>query len=365
MKFSRKLPGALRRRLRRQAWPRKLSARGQIRRHRHRAKGNYRRTAPQKHPKTVVHLSCPPILSFEQVPEEMAAWMMKLRATLTGCADEVVIDHRPLEFIGSAAALVLIAEMFRGNQLVQRVRCRAWLPTASCPKDLLGEIGYYDYFPGMRPSWVKPTGQQRYYLRHRRGEAVDTAAAQAIQQHLLNHRPGGREKFALYEALVEVMNNAHEWGYDRAVSGYRSWWVLGYRDEESGEISYTFYDQGRTIPTTIRDLRLRERLKRLPTLRSSKLIERAIIKGRYSRTGKGNRGNGLPALKHLIDKAGQGRMLLMSREALLRFLPGAKIADRRDLPETNRLHGTLISWLLVPSQKPQSQANHENDLFSQ
>jgi len=360
MRIPRNFTGSVRRKLKRQAYCRRRSRAGnKPKRQRRRRKMNSAK--PQKHARTVIKLSCPQILSFEQVPETTAAWMMKLRAALTGNADEVFIDHRPLEFIGSAAALVLIAEMYRGNALHPGMRCKAWLPTASGPRDLLGEIGYYDYFPRMRSCWVKPVGRKRFYLKHLKGEAVDSRAAQTIQQHLLNHRPGGKEKHALYEALVEGMNNAHEWGYGRTETGYRSWWILGYRDEDTGEISYSFYDQGRTIPVTIRELRLGDRLRRM-VLSSSKIVERAIIKGRYSRTGKRNRGNGLPALKHLIDKAGQGRMLLLSREAFLQFHPNQTIAERRDFPEKFRLHGTLISWLLVPrSSLPQQP--HEDDLF--
>lgn len=359
------LTKAQRRFLQKQHHLRKRSTRGHEARKRGR-NGPSGKGSPQVHHEhRVTHLS-PQGLSFDEFPEETARWMMRLREIFrANSTSQICIDLRPLEKLGPAAALVLTAEMNRSVMLSPRARCAVYMPLNEGPKDLLGEIGFYRYFSQMRPKWNPKTNQKRFFLEHIHGGGIDREAAVRIVQHLQNHRPKGQEKSALYEALIEGMKNSCEWGYGQEEKGYRLWWALAYRDEESGEMAYCLYDQGRTIPTTIRELRFTlARLKKHGVvLSSSRLVERAVVRGHYSRTGKKNRGTGLPSLKHLIDKAGQGRMVILSREAYLRFSSGQVVAERRDFQKQNQLFGTLVSWLLVPAQ-PNYHPSHENDLFN-
>ena len=128
-------------------------------------------------------------------------------------------------------------------------------------------------------------------------------------------------------------------GYGNRTIGYRSWWLLGYRDTESGEIAYCFYDQGVGIPATIRP-RLPDRIRSLfPS--GSRLIRRAVQLGHYSRTGKPSRGRGLPTLHRFIESAARGELLIFAGESRCIFRSGQKpLLD--DFSE--RLQGTLISW---------------------
>jgi anti-sigma regulatory factor (Ser/Thr protein kinase) len=149
---------------------------------------------------------------------------------------------------------------------------------------------------------------------------------------------------ALYEALIECMNNVLEHAYPEkqgAPGELQHWWLLGYRDFAKSEVSFCFYDQGLGIPNTIRT-----RIKDAPWLpffsrSGSVLIEEAVVRGRYSRTQKPSKGRGLPTLKRFIDVASDGELAILSDRSRCIFHTGKK-------PERNEfsigLPGTLITW---------------------
>ncbi len=291
-------------------------------------------------PKRAGSLICPATLDFGSDPVDTVKFMMDVRAALTqGEYSRILIDHAALRNLSPSAALVLIAEMFYAQQFAPSVELLCKFPKTPAVRDLLGQIGYFKYFPAV--SWSAPPGGARFFLEHRRGEGVDRDAARVLLDHL--RTTGKLSSSLLYEALAEGMQNAAEWGYENRQTGYRLWWLLGYRDASTGEIAYCFYDQGAGIPATIRT-RLSDRVAFLRP-KGSQLIRRAVIAGHYSRTGKPSRGRGLPTLKRFIDAAAAGELLIHSRESQCIFRTGHKprLSDYSVL-----LRGTLISWTFQP-----------------
>jgi hypothetical protein len=252
-----------------------------------------RQKVPKAHGGNVVTHTSLAVLSFNEAPEETAKWLMALREKATTRERTILkVDLAPLQSLGPAAALVLTAEMRRATALSPSLLFQARMPASVGPRDLLGEIGFYKYFPGMRPSWKRPEGRRRFYLEHLFGHRIDREAVVKIVQHLQNHRPRSPEGSALYEALTEGIKNSIEWGYGKDYKGYNLWWALAYRDEESGEMAYCLYDQGKTIPATIREIGMSFRnIRRLATAKSSSLVTRAI--------GQAMAGHGLARTKAL------------------------------------------------------------------
>jgi anti-anti-sigma regulatory factor len=292
--------------------------------------------AKQTLPKHRLTLVSPAELGFFDHPEQTIRFLMDIRsAAQKGKYREIIIDHSALSDLSAAAALALIAELYIAQY--SQPHCVLICKFARDPavRDLLGLIGYYKYFPAVR--WIPPTGNTRYYLAHRNGEGVDQGAATDLITHLrtVGQLPSSR----LYEALIEGMQNATEWGYGNRISGYRKWWLLGYRDSQTGEISYCFYDQGAGIPVTIRK-RLKDRVMLLAPS-GSKLIRKAVVLGHYSRTRRPTRGRGLPTLKRFVDEAASGRLLIQSRESRCVFTTAAP-PGLNDYEEC--LQGTMITW---------------------
>lgn len=285
-------------------------------------------------------IECPEILDFALDGERSARFFSELDRALYGRAPRVIVDHRPLKSLSPSAALVLIAHLYRAHRRRPDLGLFVQLPVATEAKDLLGMIGYYRYFKESI-EWTSPTDSQRYYLEHRRGEQVIPEHAEALCSHL--QLQGRLSSAKLYAALIEGMGNAIEWGYDKKESGYRWWWLLGYRDAQTGEMAYSFYDQGVGIPVSIR-VKL---LDFLPFVRpsGSDLIETAVVEGRYSRTKQRGRGTGLPTLLDFVEEGSDGELLIFSNESRCIFHHGKPV--RKD-DFSMGLRGTLISWNFRP-----------------
>jgi hypothetical protein len=124
---------------------------------------------------------------------------------------------------------------------------------------------------------------------------------------------------------------------------HNRWWLLGYRDSKTHEVSFCFYDQGLGIPKTIRT-RFKDKFGRL-SASDSDLIVKAVVEGHYSSTKDPTRGRGLPVLKRFIDKSASGRLMIVSRSSRCIFTKAEPITA--DLKK--KFKGTLISWSLQKS----------------
>lgn len=282
-------------------------------------------------------------MDFVENAEKTAEFLMNLRRMATaGVHDLVRIDHRGLCKLSPDAALMMTAELCYSMYLNPRLQFKVDFPVDKACKELLGEIGYYKYF--LMPQWRGLSGQSRFYLSHQRGEEVNGELARATINHL--RESADLPAQALYDALTEGMQNASEWGYAKRKEGYRSWWLLGYRDNVTKEVAYCFYDQGATIPTTIMT-RKRDRFP-LFTTKGSRLIQKAASKPYSSTRDEKRRGRGIPTLKRFVDDAGWGRLLIFSRESLYIHEKGKDdhLADFK-----KKLNGTLLSWTFRPPQK--------------
>jgi hypothetical protein len=299
----------------------------------------YNREGYSDAPKNRLVLSTPERLDFATDATATRGFFFNLSEYIRRSKTRTLnIDHSTLRHMSPSAALVLIAEMFRLNKRYPDCKkiCKMPLDLEIC--NLLGSVGYFEYFPAI--SWAAPQIQTRFYLSHRSGTFVDSEQAARLTKHFSDSgNLTSGEIQTLYAAIVECMQNVSDHAYDRE-DHYKYWWLLGYRDSQTHEISFCFYDQGVGIPETIR-VRLRDKLLFPPT--DAELIAKAVIEGKYSRTKKKTRGNGLPALRQFVTTARKASLEIDSKGAKCVFLPIIEGSDNKDglKPE---LRGTLISW---------------------
>lgn len=87
------------------------------------------------------------------------------------------------------------------------------------------------------------------------------------------------------------------------------WWLLGYRDIAAHEIWFCFYDQGASIPGTIRS-----RFSDL--FRSDEdILEEAVLTGGFSRTKLAHRGKGLPSLFDFVKEGRDGSLSIVTNKS--------------------------------------------------
>jgi hypothetical protein len=264
--------------------------------------------------------------------------------TLLDPADEVLVDLSELKSISPDAALVLIAEATRSASFGCKLKGnRAIVPMVD---QLLWDIGYYKYY-GVHHG-VAPRIADKVFLVHQTGSKTDGQVAKSlIEKFIPVASLKESEVKALYDALVECMANVLQHAYPKKEMNENHlpnrWWLLGTVSPKSHEISFCFYDQGVSIPKTIRT-RWQHALPVVSLLSKSdnELLIEAATTG-LSSTKEETRGKGLPSLTALIDEHKTGQMVIVTHKSKCIFETNAKpAAEHLD----DELGGTLIIWTL-------------------
>lgn len=320
-----------------------------------RRKANARKRQPKKKQSATRYLphkhkpiACPASLHIDRDPTSTAAalqFFSDLYNTITtGKYDRITIDHQQLQDISPAAVLVMLAYTHHAMQQQPKVQLKALMPTDPEVLSLLQSVGYFEYYQLTKPI---PPDERAGVLGHIHEQGVKTQRIAAFMQRL----PAGLVKgSSLYEALIEAAQNTDEWAYKRQ-EPHRHWWLMAAHPPKSAEISICFVDLGMGIPKTIR-VRLKDRLP-LVNPQGCELIQKAVMEGKYSRTRKSNRGNGLPTLRRLIDSGPHGQMTVLSLGSFFQYQRGSYCADgspatlAKELHKGTRLRGTVISWKIA------------------
>ena len=292
---------------------------------------------------TGYNLTFPAELDFADHLDKALDFFSDLRTLVDEVRPRAIrIDHSALQRISPAAALVLIAEVFRGVEVLDRCRWGGNAAANAEVHELLGEAGYWKYFKGI--DWKKSSNKSRQYLQHKTGNRTSGQTVKEVIQHFLPELMVPEEsKKVLYPALVECMDNVMKHAYhvrERDQPYYHRWWLLAYRDPATHELSFCFYDQGLGIPKTIR-VRFQDRLGPL-SAKDSELIAKAVVEGHFSSTRDPTRGRGLPTLKRFIDVARAGELMIVSHKS--RCIFSRPLSENSDFDK--RFNGTLIIWRL-------------------
>jgi hypothetical protein len=357
---NRKLHGAAKRRLRQQRLSRKRGRRTLQRRRKERIRRRHQAfKAGSLNPKfqarsmramrSQFNLTFPEALDFNENLAGTVAFFSQLRDLIYKVKPRSIrIDHSALQKLSPAAALVLVGDVVNGANLLASCRWQGNISSNQHVYELLGEVGYWNYFSGI--TWARSQPNSRLYLEHRTGNRTSGAVVNELIKHFLPELPTKADRKLLYPALIECMDNVMKHAYllsDKNKHSYQRWWLLGFRDPLTHELSFCFYDQGLGIPKTIR-VRLKDKLGPF-SASDSALIVKAVVKGHYSSTKDPTRGKGLPTLKRFIDGAESGELLIVSHKSRCIF---RKEADPEQLDFSLRFGGTLIIWRVELRQTP-------------
>ncbi len=301
-----------------------------------------RRTRYERAPAVI---ACPADFDLVGRSTETIAFFRKLREDiLINPKKRVRLDHQTIKQISPDAGIVLIAELFRADAYAPKCNKEGNLPSNDEVSELLEKIGYWQYFG------VRFTGQlksKRQFMLHKTGNRTD---GKVIRDMIVMFREAVKltksEETRLYIALVECLDNVmnHAYPYARVYSPPRlrhQWWLLAYRDSETREVCFCFYDQGVGIPSTIRGTAAAQ-LELIPES-DGEIVIRAVTQGSYSRHRRLNRGTGLPSLFQFVDEASAGDLIIITDRTKCIF-PHGSVAYSEELAQS--LDGTLILWRL-------------------
>ena len=294
--------------------------------------------------RTAFDLRFPQELDFDGNLTETLEFFSRFRRLIHKVKPRIIrIDHGALAKVSPAAALVLIAEIVRGVEILQGCKWYSYGRPKAEAHQLLGEVGYWDYFDQVK--WEKSEKESRQFLHHKYGNKTSGLVVKELVEHVLPALRVPQELTkALYPAIIECMDNVMKHAYAQHDEGkpyFQRWWLLGSRNPKTREAYFCFYDQGVGIPQTIR-----VRYKDLVPLLSdsdSELIVKAVVEGHYSSTKDPTRGRGLPKLKSFIDGAEAGELTIVTHKTRCTFF---KNAQPHQLNGSTSLGGTLIVWRL-------------------
>ena len=145
-------------------------------------------------------------------------------------------------------------------------------------------------------------------------------------QSLMNAVIGSALSYAIYDGLIEAMDNcaAHAYPEDcefRYPTEQQRWWMSG-SAANGRDLEVIFFDQGATIPGTLphsgkgeiagRWLQKTLNLIGIEAADDSQRIQAAMAAGRSAIQGQG-RGHGLVQMRGLVDLAASGSLRILSR----------------------------------------------------
>ena len=299
----------------------------------------------------------PPIFSFWDNYDETVAVILSIREHGLRRNRRVLLHFTQVEVIDPAAALVLVAEIFRVRNLRSYDTVTGSYPRSRFIYELLREMGFYELLdiqerrdlpeaeldPG-RPVFLRFSSSNRVD-----SELVDRLVS-VVEQHLfkMNEIARGRLVAAIIEAMNNTLDHAHPIKIANETMPNR-WWISASVDLVEREVMVMLFDQGVGIPATLEPTtyeRIRARLRGAITLKSIASEpsdgEMILAATELHRTGTGRegRGRGFRNMKQFVDVCADGELRVLSNRGRYSYMREAEAFD----DETESIGGTVIEW---------------------
>jgi hypothetical protein len=263
-----------------------------------------------------------------------------------------VVDLQNVRQMSLDAALVLVAEynrfiLFSDNKNVH-IDDKNW------PRDIVAafeELGFYELIDAKSRSQreaIATASSSRKWVRFRSEEHSAGQRADELVRDLEKVAGSTPDRYLIYEALVEAINNCKGHAYPnqplRLEPVVRRWWSAGAFDSEDNILHIVVYDQGVGIPKTLRKRTFWNAILKLCPLEynDADVIAGAVEFGRSS-VAATERGNGLSRMLELVKELPKSYMRVLSGRGKVTFEASGKV-NREIL--SNPFTGTLICWSL-------------------
>ncbi|MGD1007104.1 MAG: hypothetical protein ABR980_07745 [Ignavibacteriaceae bacterium] len=147
--------------------------------------------------------------------------------------------------------------------------------------------------------------------------------------------------FDIYGPMLECLTNSKNHAYQNPNLIQNKWWLIAIPDKNLQNVHYTCLDNGRGIPTTIHK-NFTEKIKLLSSSRDHDLIISAL-KGEFrTRTGKEERGKGLPSVFESTSNMHINNLTIISNFAYVKISRNKEILAKVQI--NKKFRGTLLSW---------------------
>ncbi|HCM9210165.1 TPA: hypothetical protein N5L24_000279 [Enterobacter roggenkampii] len=266
------------------------------------------------------------------------------------------VDFSKITYISASAALVLTAELSKWDDSIRqrlRPKVKAWNKNILSQFD---ELGFFDLFRNKDSFELdkEKTPSHIRFVKYMKGHLHDDEKTQHLRGEIKRIIGENLEKWTfLYSGLSEAITNVVHHAYPDN-KGYseadKKWYLTASYDSVNKIIKVVFYDQGITIPGSLPDSKLHEKiltyLAKLPLAerKRDEQILKAAVEIKRSSTGEEDRGKGLQDLLEFIKQRGEGYLSIMSGKGLYKYSQQNTKTEVKSVNFTLPVCGTLIVW---------------------
>ena len=263
---------------------------------------------------------------------------------LYGKNKKIILEQENIEKISPDAAIILAAEI---NRCIEYSSSKKKIigdyPDNPSVAGMLKYMGFYRFLNIPAPNVNLPK-DSRIFFNVISGHDSDMRIVdrlvklfeRAVEIPIIPRK-------RLCAALIECMDNVNNHAYIKNTKDpvfVGQWWMAGFCDPSTGQVTFTFYDQGVGIPTTLKE-KLSVKIRGYLSWSESDMLDHAITKG-ITRHSSNRHGNGLPSLKGFIDELAPGGFLrVLSGKGDFTYCKNNK-PIKKDLDVF--IDGSLIMW---------------------
>lgn len=327
--------------------------RSRIRRNRKRKQMRIKKEKINKNVQPFKTFSVPKVFSIIKNPEETIQFLneiikqveavkkinQKQPAKLNFIREFLINMDDTMEITGDALMYLLtIIKNTRGKRILP-INWRGTFPKDENVKAFLKNSGYLKYMKTAKENLIKTNE----HVQIKVGQGYEYMVGNKkidIRQEIIDFTCDKLNKNKtqvnfLMTMLTEMITNIKDHAYDEVNLFEHCWYI--FVENNANKISYTFMDNGLGIPTTIKKNAYEKMKEKLNLDKDYKYIE-AGVSGleKRSKTGKIERGNGLPSIYEQYTSNKVKKLVIISNKAYY------EENNTKDLE--NNLNGTIFYW---------------------
>lgn len=270
-------------------------------------------------------------------------------------AGQFMVDLSLVREITPAASLLLVAECdrWRLSSKVKRllaIDVKGWLPSV---RRRLKEMGFFEVLKAKCNIIDPPQDGEESFAPFRSGTRSPGGPARQLRKSIEELGSPIKDRNALYDGLVEAMNNVNKHAYEGGNSNWHLWWISASVNKADNRMTVMVVDHGagiaKTLPRSPGWGWISEQLGALIGDQPSRLKAAFSLDAKnMSQTGQLNRGKGLreDIKGYVSTHHSRGALHVVTNKARYRYQRSeiGEVESANSLPID--FHGTYIEWVI-------------------
>lgn len=297
-----------------------------------------RKNLNPKNPKKHKNLPSPPNFSFINNTEKVIDYLNLAEKTIRE-RKQIIFDISEITDLTPDAITLLIAKI-NHKKFNRGIQIQGNAPKNEQLRTIFIESDFYSYVHSKIPKYKK---DNNLLLHKETNNKVEPKIAKEACLIGIRHTFQNEEIYEpLYNILIEAMQNTNNHA-DLDTRGKYDWWLYVYGDPITRITSYSFLDLGVGIFESLPVQNWRRNfLTKLNISSNLDLVDKLFAGEISSRTGKGERGKGLPQIYQCAQDQNIKEFKIISNDVY------ADLKNNQHRKLSTTFAGTLLYWEIKP-----------------